>query len=131
VITDTETQGDEGLVLTVMSRPSAVTLNTLRWCVKLADGLLDRDHPDHPARDALPAAVDWLDQISSTRNETGESGVALAELDLIDTAETAAIIRRTPRRAQQLAGVLGGRKINGTYVFSRVGAIAYAERQRH
>jgi len=114
-----------------MSRPSAVTLNTLRWCVKLADGVLDRHYPDHPARDALPAAVDWLDQISPTRNEAAEIRTGLAELDLIDTAETAAIIRRTPRRAQQLAGVLGGRKINGSYVFSRAAVIAYAERQQH
>jgi hypothetical protein len=115
----------------MMSRPSAVTLNTLRWCVKLADGLLDRDYPDHPARDALPAAVDWLDQISSTRNEIVEASAALAELDLIGSSEAGDIVGVTQRRAQQLADTLGGRKINGAYVFPRGAVIAYAERQRH
>jgi hypothetical protein len=112
--------------------PSADTLETLRWFVELADQLLDRDFPNHPVRCGLPDAVDWLDSaISRPRIEAPEIRFALAELDLIGSADVAAILECTQRRVQQLADEIGGLRIGNGYVFSRAAVIAYAERQRH
>lgn len=87
----------------VMVRPSAMTPETLRWFVELADQLLDRDCPDHPARRGLPDAVDWLDsEISRSRNATAEIRTALAELDLIGSATASAIVNCTQRGTVRL-----------------------------
>ncbi|RAU98772.1 hypothetical protein DQP58_04785 [Mycobacterium colombiense] len=52
-----------------------------------------------------------------------------AEEELIDTAEAAAIIDRSPQWVRRIRAELGGRDIGGRYVFPRKTVVQYAERK--
>jgi excisionase family DNA binding protein len=103
-------------------RADHATLNLLRWCVDLADGLLGRDWPNHPARDALPDARDWLDTaISRTRNRDADPLPELEPTERIGTAEAANILQLSQRRVQQKIrdGDLKAEKIGRSYFLNR------------